>query len=252
MRGASLIGIPLIGVGTNGHMAFGQTAPIEDTSDVWLEELNKDETQYFVDNEWKDIKEVPETIKVKGEADIEFKVRHTHRGPLMDFEILQQSSGLLFGGDIIDLPYDAKFSFAWGNMRSAKEHSFTILRKVTEFKKVKSLWDFMEELTKDGYYGFSANFVMADSEDIAYQLALGFPKRKNLTPFLGCRVLDGRTTEFDWDEGVLPLTSLPRSFNPEKGYIVTANNRHTSENAKYDWGSTIMSTGRSIRIDEMI
>ena len=86
----------------------------------------------------------------------------------MDFDILQQSSGLLFGGDIIDLPYDAKFSFAWGNMRSEMEQSFTILRKTTEIKEVKKFWDFMEEFTKDGYYGFSANFVMADNKDIAY------------------------------------------------------------------------------------
>ena len=48
------------------------------------------------------------------------------------------------------------------------------------------------------------------------------------------------------------MTSLPRSLNPDKGFIVTANNRATSDNAKSDFGSTMISTPRSIRIDEMI
>ena len=47
-------------------------------------------------------------------------------------------------------------------------------------------------------------------------------------------------------------TELPRSFNPSKGYIVTANNRHWPENAKYDHGAQIMSTARQQRIVEMI
>ena len=48
------------------------------------------------------------------------------------------------------------------------------------------------------------------------------------------------------------MTSLPRSLNPEKGYIVTANNKATPDNARSDFGSTMISTPRSVRINEMI
>ena len=58
------------------------------------------------------------------------------------------------------------------------------------------------------------------------------PVRKDKTPFLGLRVLDGRTTAYDWDgTKTVPLAELPRSLNPSKGFIATANNKQTSENA---------------------
>ena len=77
-------------------------------------------------------------------------------------------------------------------------------------------------------------------------------KRKDETPYLGCRVLDGTTSKFDWTDTLVPLTDLPRSLNPERGYIINANNRQASDRASKDYGSTSMSTGRSVRIDEII
>ena len=53
VRGASLAGLPLISLGTNGHVAWGVTAPIEDNSDVWLEEISEDGLKYKVDGEWR-------------------------------------------------------------------------------------------------------------------------------------------------------------------------------------------------------
>jgi len=50
-------------------------------------------------------------------------------------------------------------------------------------------------------------------------------RRKDETPYLGCRVLDGRTSKFDWTTQVIPLNELPRTINPEKGYVSNANNR---------------------------
>ena len=78
------------------------------------------------------------------------------------------------------------------------------------------------------------------------------PKRKNLAPYLGCRVLDGRTSEFDWTDDLVPLDQLPRSINPARGYISNANNRQASDHATYDYGATHMTTGRAMRIDELI
>ena len=51
------------------------------------------------------------------------------------------------------------------------------------------------------------------------------PERNDKTPFIASRVLDGTTTKFDWTGRVVPLRDLPRSLNPKKGYIVSANNR---------------------------
>jgi len=108
-------------------------------------------------------------------------------------------------------------------------------------------------LTKDEpYIGLPANLILADTfGDIAFMMLSPSPIRKNKTPFIGSRILDGTTSEFDW-EGFAPIKDLPRSFNPKKGYIVTANNRQVPDNSMFDYGAAQMSTGRAQRIDEMI
>ena len=72
-------------------------------------------------------------------------------------------------------------------------------------------------------------------------------------PYLGCRVLDGRTTEYDWEWGrVAPISELIRVLNPEKGFIVTANNRITSDKVSLDYGASPNSPSRAERMTEMI
>lgn len=96
------------------------------------------------------------------------------------------------------------------------------------------------------------NLVMADTEgNIGYLLMLPYPNRKNKTPFIGSRVLDGTTSAFDWD-GLLPLSTNPRSVNPQRGYIMSANNRQSPDHAHNDSGASQMSTSRSQRIDEVL
>ena len=84
-----------------------------------------------------------------------------------------------------------------------------------------------DPLLKQGYRGVTVNVIMADnSGNIGYQLVAPVPVRKDKTPFLGLRVLDGRTTAYDWDGSkTVPLKDLARSLNPSKGFVVTANNK---------------------------
>ena len=69
------------------------------------------------------------------------------------------------------------------------------------------------------------NFMMADSSgNIGYMMLLPTIQRKDTTPFIGSRVLDGTVSSYDWI-GPLPLSANPRSLNPRRGFIATANNR---------------------------
>jgi len=45
---------------------------------------------------------------------------------------------------------------------------------------------------------------------------------------------------------------LPRLINPQKGYIISANNRLATDHAKTDLGNGITSTARAQRITELI
>lgn len=78
------------------------------------------------------------------------------------------------------------------------------------------------------------------------------PERKEKTPFIGQRILDGTTSQFDWTGKLIPQRDLAKSLNPKKGYLMTANGRQTSDHAKHDYGASANSTGRTLRIDEML
>lgn len=93
---------------------------------------------------------------------------------------------------------------------------------------------------------------MADTAgNIGYMHLTPSPIRGDSTPWLGSRVLDGTSSKWDW-QGIRPIKDLPRSFNPKKGYIVTANNRQSPEHASNDSGAGPIIPARAIRIDEII
>ena len=52
------------------------------------------------------------------------------------------------------------------------------------------------------------NLVAADnSGDIGYMMLVPFPNRKDKTPFIGNRVLDGTKSAYDWD-GLVPIKNV--------------------------------------------
>jgi len=58
------------------------------------------------------------------------------------------------------------------------------------------------------------NVVLADtSGNIGYMLLSSSPIRKNEYPYLGCHIIDGTTTEHDW-EGIVDVKTLPMGINP--------------------------------------
>jgi penicillin amidase len=78
---------------------------------------------------------------------------------------------------------------------------------------------------EDGYRGITMNMIMADDKgDIGYVMLASAPDRLSKIPYIGSRVLDGQSTKYDW-KGLLPAKEYPRSINPSKGFIATANNR---------------------------
>lgn len=111
--------------------------------------------------------------------------------------------------------------------------------------------DTLNDPKNKDYRGFPVNLVMADSKDIGYMMLVPYPNRKDQTPYIGNRVLDGTRSDFDWD-GLLPISKLPQTLNPAKGYVMTANNRHMPDNSITDVGANSMATARSQRIDELI
>ena len=106
------------------------------------------------------------------------------------------------------------------------EHLFTAAT-VESIPKFFERIDREDPILQNGYKGVTVNCIMSDNQgNIGYQLFGPVPMRKDKTPFLGLRVLNGRTTAYDWDgTQTVALKDLPRSLNPSKGFIVSANNK---------------------------
>jgi penicillin G amidase len=177
-------------------------------------------------------------------------VGKTHRGPLITSDLVSEAN-ILFGGGIPKTVSNKTFSLGWGFNLKPGDDYVKMLNKLRKNITIKELTEWLDTL-EGGWNGVPQNFLFADTDgDIAYYMLCPTPIRKDKTPFIGSRILDGTTSEFDW-EGLVPAKELPRSINPERGYIVTANNRQVPENSLYDYGANNLPTGRSSRIDEMI
>ena len=81
----------------------------------------------------------------------------------------------------------------------------------------------MDSVQTKSWKSLPMNLVLADEQgDIGYMMLAPYPDRKDKTPFVSNRVLNGETTKYDW-QGLLLQAELPQTFNPEKGFIQSAN-----------------------------
>lgn len=132
----------------------------------------------------------------------------------------------------------------WGGMFPGDDF-INIVKMFASGIGVKDLMETVQQNGKNGYHSIPMNLVLADNEgDIGYMMLVPFPNRKDKTPYIGNRVLNGETTDYDWD-GLVPIKQLPHTLNPEKGYVQTANQRQMSDHSADDIGATSMSTGRA-------
>ena len=98
------------------------------------------------------------------------------------------------------------------------------------FHEYHSVHDVIEAQKQVGGSVFS--FIFADEKDIGFFGSANYPIRPSID--LGARgIKEGFTGEHDW-QGYYPTTQNPHVINPEKGFIVTANNKVGTENASFE------------------
>lgn len=211
--GYSFAGLPGVVVGHNDHIAWGVTNVGPDVQDLYLERLNPDNpNQYEVNGEWVDMELRAETIRVAGGPSVNLIIRSTRHGPIVSdyidrFEALADQSRPEGEGPMA-------VSLRW----TALEPN-TIIQSALEIDLATDWESFRTALQK--WDVPSQNFVYADVEgNIGYQTPGNIPIRANGD---GTIPVPGWTDEYEWT-GYIPFEELPQSFNPEKGYIATANN----------------------------
>lgn len=228
--GATLPGLPAIVIGHNADIAWGVTNLGPDVQDLYVERVNPDNpNQVEVNGRWVDMTIVAEEIKVKGqEKPIRWAARATRHGPLISDVTSHRGQALALRWPSLD-PGDTTID-AFLGINYAKN------------------WDdFTAALRK--YVAPSQNFVYADrTGNIGYYGPGRIPVRAKGD---GSVPVPGWNDEYAW-AGWIPFEELPHAYNPNSGYIITANNRVTPDDypyfITYDWAAPY----RAQRIVELL
>lgn len=211
VRGFTFAPTPGVVIGHNGQIAWGVTNVGWDTQDLYLIKVNPDNPlQYEWNGEWRDMTTRREIIEFgDNTAPLELIVRLTHLGPIInDFAV--QDDGTLGGYE-----QERPMALRWTSEREIGTifQSLMMLNQAQnwdEFRVALSYWD-----------APSQNFVFADRNgNIGYQTPGRMPVRA--PGHTGLLPVDGSTDAFEW-RGYVPYEFLPSVFNPERGYIATAN-----------------------------
>jgi penicillin G amidase len=223
--GAGEPGLPGVAVGHNQRIAWGFTIFGLDQQDLYLEDLNpQDPLQYKTDNGWARMRVVHESIAVKGKPPVEVDLEFTRHGPVL----WQDGKRALVLRWVGTEPGTAGYLASLAVDRA---------RNWNDFEEAMKRWKVPSE-----------NIVYADMEGNIGEHSTGLaPRRKTWTGLLPVPGAAG----YEWS-GFVPNSELPHSFNPQAGFVATANHRMIPENYPYNVGFEWDPGYRVHRIEEVL
>ncbi|MCE1188777.1 MAG: penicillin acylase family protein [Ignavibacteria bacterium] len=207
--GVTLPGIPCVVIGHNRNITWSLTNVMADDADFYVEKISQDKTQYMLDNEWKPLKKLVYNRKVKDSSDVKIEVFLNHRGPIIS-DI--HPANLLYPQQ---KSVQTAVSMRWtGNDISDEFFGFYSINMANNWD------DFRRAVSHFAVPG--QNFLYGDKQgNIGYICGAKLPIRNGGNAGFA---LDGTTSAHDW-KGYLPYDQMPTIYNPEQGYIATANNK---------------------------
>lgn len=226
VTGVVLPGQPFVISGHNDSIAWGMTNVMVDDLDFYVETLNDDSTHYLLDGQWRELVIREEKILTGKKDTVTEILRFTHRGPIVSRFKNER---------------EAVLSIRWmGNEMSNELRSVYLLNRAAGWE------DFRDAVST--FTSVSQNIVYADvAGNIGLQTSAGVPVRYGS----GMEIYPGDTSLYDW-RGVVPFEELPFEFNPERGYVSSANNRTTPDGYPYLIGNWYAIPDRIGRLRDML
>lgn len=227
VAGASFVGAPALPVAFNGQVAWGITAGLTDTTDLFLEEVAPDGTSVRGPDGWEPCEVVHERIEVRGGAEHEEEVLVTPRGPLL--------TPLLDGA-----PAAVSISAVWLRGLPIRGLLSTVeARDFASFREPFAAWP-----------GPALNVAYADREGhIGYQLVGQLPVRRRGH---GTLPLPAWLEGVGWEDELVPFDAMPSTCDPPTGFVATANNRPAPDGEGPYLGADFMEGFRAARIVEAL
>lgn len=194
-----------VSIGHNEFGAWGLTIFDIDSEDIYVYDLNpQNPNQYKYKGAWEDMQVIADTIHVKNSDGVYVQHKFTRHGPVT----------------FVDTKRNKAYAVraAWMEPGGAPYLASLRMDGATTWE------EFREACTHSHIPG--ENMIWADPKgNIGWQTVGIAPIRKNwdgLVPVPG----DG---SYEW-EGFLPIKELPNTFNPQKGFWVTANENLVAAN----------------------
>jgi penicillin G amidase len=238
VAGVGLPFAPGVIIGHNERIAWGITNLGGDVQDLYLEQLNEDGTAALYNGVWEPLTVHHEEIAVRGRPEPEaVTVTETRHGPILDSYLIGLGSPeAVVGG--ITRTYALRSVGLEESARASTIYRLNTAANFDEFRAALADWA-----------APGSNFVYADVDgNIGYQANGWHPIRKRGD---GTVPVPGWTDEYEWD-GYIPFAEMPWSYNPDEGFIVTANNKIHDDSYPYLIGKDFLPPFRARRIAELI
>ena len=209
--GATFIGAPAIPAGHNGVAAWGVTAALVDTTDLFIEELGDDGRSVREEDGFTPCEVRDEVIRVKGRDDVIERVAVTRRGPI-----------------VAEGPHGEALSLRAIWLDTLPVRGMLAIHRSRSFEEFRA---------NCGDWPLSSlNMVYADaSGDIGWQIMGTVPVRKR---GWGTIPMPGWEADAGWEDEPVPHDEIPHASNPPSGIVATANNSPTDGSRPYlgiDW-----------------
>ncbi|MDQ4005614.1 MAG: penicillin acylase family protein, partial [Actinomycetota bacterium] len=229
---------PGIIIGHNDRIAWGFTNTEGDVMDLYLERLSEDGTAAEHDGEWEPLTVHREEIFVRGRDEPEIlEVRESRHGPLMTSYMVGIGDPVVVENGI-RRPYALRWVGAERGIQPSVVHRLNTAGS----------WEDFREAVRD-WHCPGQNMVYADVDgNIGYQMTGIYPVRRNGD---GTVPVPGWTADYEWD-GWVPFGELPHAFNPDDGFLLTANNKMHDEGYPHNLGRDFLPPFRARRIAEML
>jgi penicillin amidase len=211
--GHSIPGVPLVmHFAHNDHVGWGMTHGGADTQDLFVEQLRRTSdggVEYLFKGDWLEAESSSESISVRGgrgQEDIE--IVDTHHGPIIagsvdsGWGIAIADPGSKDGTKWVDAAYGAMKSRSADDLESAFD-------------------GWTDRVNNHPYADVHGNF--------GYLFKGRIPVRPDSN---GWGPVPGWTGEHEWS-GYIPNPDLPRSKNPDAGWVVTCNQRVVGDDYPY-------------------
>lgn len=266
--GVTMVGSYGVSIGSSTFCSWGITLAFADMFDVYVEEVKRvDQTSgegaewscRFQD-EWVPLETIRETIKIKGKPDHTHVIRIVpHHGPIISGLVQSIATKNQAEGANEDGQVQKEFSLRATFMEPLQRYKGKNVMDAFIGMNVAKSWSEWRESVRR-LEPTSLSVVYADVDgNIAYQCSGNVPNRQHFVDKLKDRELhnlplDGTSGEYEWN-GHIPWEDMPYALNPERGYIVSCNNKLVDEQSyKYadSFGNLYVSSYRAERISMLI